>query len=557
MDIKRIGSMATGAAAGGLAAIRVGARLGVVSPIRPDRLIGMARGFRQWGMTPAAAYAVNAARDPDRLAVIDERESVTYAEIDRRSTIVAAGLGQLGVGAGDAVALLARNSAAFIVAQVAASKLGADLLYVNTGFAGPQLGDVLKSEKAVAIIADDEFTSLIDKHAGSLPRLIAWVDDEGAPDGSIAALLREAEGSATPSLPSPGHDGRHVILTSGTTGRPKGAARGAPSPIAGAISGVALLDAIPYRARGTTVLAAPAFHAWGLGNLMIGMLLQSTFVMTRRFDPAMTLELVETHRADTIAAVPVMCQRMLDVESTPDTSSLRIVALSGSALAPTLATRFMDRFGDVLYSLYGSTEVAYVSVAQPSDLRAAPNTAGRVLRGVQVRIVDDDDNDVAPGEVGRIFAGSGMSFEGYTSGEDKTRLGKLASIGDVGRIGDDGRLYIEGRDDDMIVSGGENVFPAEVEETLHQHPDVADAAVVGVPDDKFGQALVAHVVLRDGASTSADDLRAHVKAHLANYKVPREIVLRDELPRNETGKVVKRELTENDDTAKDDTANEE
>jgi fatty-acyl-CoA synthase len=498
-------------------------------------------------MTPAAAYAVNAARDPNRIAVIDERESVSYGEIDRRSSIVAAALGGKGIGAGDAVALLARNSSAFVVAQVAISKLGADVLYVNTGFAGPQLGDVLRSERAAAIIADDEFDSVVDEVADSIPRWTAWVDDGGTPKDSIAALVKAAEGSATPSLPSPGNEGKHVILTSGTTGKPKGASRGAPGGLSGLISGLAFLDAIPYRARGVTVLAAPAFHAWGLGNLMIGMLLQSTFVMTRRFDPAYSLELVEKHRADTLAAVPVMCQRMLEVESDPDTSSLRIVALSGSALAPSLATKFMDRFGDVLYSLYGSTEVAYVSIAGPRDLREAPNTAGRILRGVTVRLVDDDDEDVEPGDVGRIFAGSGMSFEGYTSGEDKTRLGNLASIGDVGRIGDDGRLYVEGRDDDMIVSGGENVFPAEVEETLHQHSDVSDVVVVGVDDEKFGQALVAHVVLRDSASADEDALRKHVKAHLANYKVPRQIVFHDELPRNETGKVVKRELAEEED----------
>jgi acyl-CoA synthetase (AMP-forming)/AMP-acid ligase II len=291
------------------------------------------------------------------------------------------------------------------------------------------------------------------------------------------------------------------------------------------------------------VLAAPAFHAWGLANLTVAMLLQSTLVMRRRFDAEQTLQLIEEYRADTLAAVPVMCQRILEVVAEPDTSSLRVVSLSGSALAPTLAARFMDRFGEVLYSLYGSTEVAYVSIAKPRDLREAPGTAGRVVRGVTVRIVDDDDRDVEPGETGRIFAGSGMSFEGYTSGEDKSRLGALASIGDVGRIGDDGRLYVEGRDDDMIVSGGENVFPAEVEETLHGHSDVADVTVVGVEDEKFGQALVAHVVLRPGASASADELRAHVKKHLAGYKVPREVVRHDELPRNETGKVLKSELT--------------
>jgi fatty-acyl-CoA synthase len=274
--------------------------------------------------------------------------------------------------------------------------------------------------------------------------------------------------------------------------------------------------------------------------------LQSTLVMSRRFDPARTLALVAEHRADTLVAVPVMVQRILelpeDARMRHDTSSLRIVALSGSALPPTLATRFMDEFGDVLYSLYGSTEVSYVSVAGPHDLRAAPASAGRIVRGVEVKLYDDNDQLVTDGSTGRIFAGSAMTFEGYTSGEDKARLDGLTSTGDVGRFGDDGRLYVEGRDDDMIVSGGENVFPAEVEDALHQHPAVADAAVVGVDDEKFGQALVAHVVLKDGAPASVDELRAHVKKQLANYKVPREIVLHDELPRNETGKVLKRKL---------------
>ncbi|HEX3705399.1 MAG TPA: AMP-binding protein, partial [Mycobacteriales bacterium] len=461
MVVDRLTSIASGAARGGWATAKVVHRIGLTQPVRPDRLVAMAAAVRHWGRTPAGIYALNAARSPDGVAVIDERESVTFAEIDRRSSIVAAALAKEGVGSGDAVALLARNSAAFIVAMVAISKLGADALYANTGFAGPQLGEVLASENASAIIADDEFADIVREYAADLPQIWAWIEDGGEPPDSFAGIIAAA-GDATPALPSPDAEGRQVILTSGTTGRPKGAARGTPSALSGAISGIALLDAIPYTAQGTTVLAAPAFHAWGLGNVTIGMILRSTFVMTRRFDPATTLSLVAAYGADTIAAVPVMCQRMLEVEDQPDTSSLRIVALSGSALAPTLATRFMDRFGDVLYSLYGSTEIAYVSVARPEDLRAEPTTAGRVLQGVSVRIVDPDDRDVESGEIGRIFAGSGMSFEGYTSGEDKARLGNLASIGDVGRIGLDGRLYVEGRDDDMIVSGGENVFPAEV-----------------------------------------------------------------------------------------------
>jgi acyl-CoA synthetase (AMP-forming)/AMP-acid ligase II len=526
------------------AAAKALVRTGMLTPMRPDRLVGVALAFNRWGTSPAAAYAAGAARDPGRLAIIDERERVTYQQVDQRSTAVAHALAERGVKVGDSVALLARNSAQFIVAQVAIAKLGADVLYLNTGFAGPQLGDVLKREKAALVVADEEFAGLLDEVAPDLPRVLAWVDDDKTDVDTVAAL---AAGDATPIKPS-GREGRHVILTSGTTGTPKGAARSAPGVLAGVLQLVAVLEAIPYRARGVTVLAAPAFHAWGLANETIGMALQSTLVMTRKFDPEQTLQLIAEHRADTLAAVPVMLQRILDLpddrRKAHDTSSLRIAALSGSALAPTVAQRFMDEFGDVIYSLYGSTEVAYVSIAGPRDIRDAPGTAGRIVRGVTVRLVDDDDNDVPPGETGRIFAGSALEFEGYTSGEDKTRIGNLTSTGDVGRFDEDGRLYVEGRDDDMIVSGGENVFPAEVEECLHQHPDVADAAVVGVPDDRFGQALVAHVVLRDGASTSSDDLRGHVKKALANYKVPREIVMHDDLPRNETGKVLKRELSD-------------
>jgi fatty-acyl-CoA synthase len=532
-------------ASDGAAALKVLLRTGLISPVRPDRLVGMSAAFAKWGTSPAAAYAMGAARDPGRIAVIDEHEKVTYADIDQRSSAVAHELACRGVDAGDAVALLARNSAEFVVAQVAISKLGADILYLNTGFAGPQLGDVLESEKAAAIVADEEFVPLLDDVAGDLPRLIAWTDSGKAKNDTVA---KAAKTNPSRGLPSPGRDSKHVILTSGTTGRPKGAARSAPGALAGMLEFVAVLEAIPYRARGTTVLAAPAFHAWGMANLMLGMMLQTTLVMPRKFSPADTLRLIEEHEADTLAAVPVMLQRILDLPEDErkkyDTSSLRIAALSGSALAPTLANKFMDEFGDVIYSLYGSTEVSYVSVAGPRDIREAPGTAGRLVRGVTVRLVDDDGNDVEAGETGRIFAGSPLAFEGYTSGEDKDRLGPLTSTGDVGRFGEDGRLFVEGRDDDMIVSGGENVFPAEVEDCLHKHPDVADAAVVGVEDDRFGQALVAHVVLRDGANATPDQLRAHVKKALANYKVPREIVLHDSLPRNETGKVLKRELTD-------------
>jgi fatty-acyl-CoA synthase len=206
----------------------------------------------------------------------------------------------------------------------------------------------------------------------------------------------------------------------------------------------------------------------------------------------------------------------------------------------------MDEFGDNLYNLYGSTEVSWASIATPEDMRAAPGTAGRPPRGTVIRIVDDDGNDLPPGETGKIFVGNQMAFEGYTGGGGKEHLGDLLSSGDVGHFDDDGRLFIDGRDDEMIVSGGENVFPREVEDLLADYSGVSEAAAIGVDDEKFGQRLKAFVVVEDGADVSEDDLKGHVKSNLAGYKVPREVVFVDELPRNATGKVLKRELAEHE-----------
>jgi acyl-CoA synthetase (AMP-forming)/AMP-acid ligase II len=243
--------------------------------------------------------------------------------------------------------------------------------------------------------------------------------------------------------------------------------------------------------------------------------------------------------------VPVMLQRIMELgEQTIaryDTRSLKVIALSGSALPGELATRAMDTFGDVLYNLYGSTEVAWATIATPEDLRAAPGTAGRPPMGTIVKLLDPDGREVEPGAEGRIFVGNEMMFEGYTGGGGKEIVGGLMSTGDMGRFDVAGRLFVEGRDDEMIVSGGENVFPREVEDLLADHESVVEVAVVGVPDEEFGQRLKAFVVRRDDR-LSEDDVKQYVKANLARYKVPREVVFLDELPRNATGKVLKREL---------------
>ncbi len=517
---------------------------GMLAPTRPSRAIRSLGAMRRWGLTPAAAYLSAAIRYPDRAALVDERGVLTFEQIDRRTNALARGLAQAGVCEGDGVAIMARNHRGFIEATAAVSKLGAGALYLNTAFAGPQIADVLAREDPVAVIYDEEFTDLVADGARGRKRLLSWSESDGARARDVEQLQDLIEGCDDAPLAPPAEPGRTVILTSGTTGAPKGAARRQPDsvePVA------ALFSKIPLRARETTMIAAPLFHSWGFAHFTVALPLTSTVVLRRRFDAQDTLAAVAQHAASTLVLVPVMLQRILELGGERiaryDTSSLRIIALSGSALPGELATRAMDVFGDVLYNLYGSTEVAWATIATPEDLRAAPGTAGKPPLGTVVKLLDEQGREVPRGQTGRIFVGNEMVFEGYTGGGGgKEIVDGLMSTGDVGRLDAEGRLFVEGRDDEMIVSGGENVFPREVEDLLADHDCVEEAAVVGVQDDEFGQRLRAFIVLRSGCEMSESEVQAHVRANLARFKVPREVVFLDQLPRNATGKVLKREL---------------
>ncbi len=316
---------------------------------------------------------------------------------------------------------------------------------------------------------------------------------------------------------------------------------------------VALLSKLPFHTGGTTYIVAPLFHTWGWAHLNMAMLLGSTMVLKRKFDPADALATVQEHECDAMIVIPVMMQRIMKLseeERSGDFSKLKIVAASGSALPGDLATDWMDAFGDNLYNTYGSTEVAWATIAQPRDMRDAPGTAGKPPYNTVVKIYDEDGNEVEQGESGRIFVGNTMLFGGYTGDEEegKEMIDGLMSSGDIGRFDDEGRLFVDGRDDEMIVSGGENVFPKEVEDCLSRHENVSDVAAIGVDDEDFGKRLRAFVV-KDG-DVDEDTLKAHVKDNLARYKVPREIIFLDELPRNATGKVLKKDLKDYDEDGK-------
>ncbi|MGH3861465.1 acyl-CoA synthetase [Actinokineospora sp.] len=514
-------------------------RAGLVPMTRPDHVVKSMIAVRQLGPIAGAAR-VAANRDHRAVGLVDELGPLTFRQLDTRSNALARALAQRGVTEKSVVALLARDHRGAVETMLAAGKLGARLLLMNTGFAKPQLADVAKREGVTVFIHDQEFSELATVLPPEIPRFLAWTDSAVGEARTLEELIANTDDRP---VPAPSEPGGMVLLTSGTTGTPKGAPRQVRSPLAAA----QFLDRIPLRAGESTVLGAPLFHGTGLSQFIISFALGSAVAMRRKFDPEQILKMIEDNKATTLVLVPTMLQRVLDlgpeVLARYDTSSLKILFTAGSALSPELGNRATRAFGEVIHNLYGSTEVAVATVATPEDWRAAPGTVGRPPVGCQVRLYDDAGKQITePNVTGRIFVGSGLSFGGYTDGRNKDIIDGLLSIGDVGHFDAEGRLFIDGRDDDMIVSGGENVFPAEVENLLVEYPGVVEAAVLGTEDPEFGQRLKAYVVV--DSEVSAEELREHVKSNLARFKVPRDVVFIDELPRNATGKVVRKQLRE-------------
>ncbi|OBB20851.1 acyl-CoA synthetase [Mycolicibacterium setense] len=511
----------------------------------PQNIVAMLGDIRTWGeigMIPA----LNARRHPNRVAVIDDEGEFTFGELDAAAHAVAHELLTMGVTGGDGVGILARNHRWFLVALYGAARVGARIILLNSEFSGPQIKEVSEREGAKVIIYDDEYTAAVN-HAepelGKLRALGVNPDSEkpsGSTDETLADVIARSNGRPAPKA------SQHpsiIILTSGTTGTPKGANRAAPPSLA-PIGGV--LSHVPFKAGEVTSLPAPMFHALGFLHATIAMMLGTTLVLRRRFKPATLLEDVEKHHVTAMVVVPVMLSRMLDhleqMTPKPNLSSLRIVFVSGSQLGAELASRALKELGPVVYNLYGSTEIAFASIARPKDLSINPATVGPVVKGITVKIIDDNGNELPQGQVGRIFVRNTFPFKGYTGGGGKQIIDGMLSSGDVGYFDEHGLLYVSGRDDEMIVSGGENVFPAEVEDLISGHPDVVEATALGVEDKEWGARLKAFVVKADGADLDEDTVKSYVKEHLARYKVPREVVFLDELPRNPTGKILKREL---------------
>ncbi|WP_067535205.1 acyl-CoA synthetase [Nocardia crassostreae] len=532
----------------GDAALSVNAmvRGGLFNPLRPDHAVRSALNVLKFG--PFAGALVHAASThPKAAAIVDERGEMTFEQLDQQSSALARGLAERGLRPGDVIGILARVHRGMVLTIVAAGKLGVRAVLMNTGFAKPQFADVTAREHVKAVLHDSEFFDLMSAIPAEIPRILTWVDEQDNADPSIPTIESVAAGQDTAPLSPPEKPGGMVILTSGTTGTPKGAPRDKVSPFITA----QFMDRIPLPRNSTVVMAAPIFHATGLSQFTISVALGNRVVFQqRRFDPEQTLANIQKYRAQGLTVVPTILQRILDLP--PETlakykpgETLKVVFAAGSAIPPDVVTRTLDYFGDSLYNVYGSTECAVMTVATPAELRKAPTTAGKPPVGIRIALYDENRKRITGANTtGTIFIENGHSFKQYTDGRTKEYVDGLMSSGDVGHFDTDGLLFIDGRDDDMIVSGGENVFPQEVENLLSNRPDVLEAAVVGVDDRDFGKRLRAIVVPGPDSKRDVQEIKDYVKENLARYKVPREVIFLDELPRNATGKLLRKPLIE-------------
>ncbi len=515
---------------------------GAVSPKAP---LAIAKAF-PWligrGPSMGIVAQMNAVTLGHKIAIFDKNGSVSWKELDLRSNRAANALRALGLRGNDRVALLLRNGRELVEMTLGAQKLGIVACPLNTWAKPKELRTTLEQSRASVLVYDTAHSEQVEKcDLGNLTHLFVG-DASKALDASRPLEQALAESPDTPPPPFTRDRGsaKIVIHTSGTTGTPKGAQRNASAAGMGALAN--LIAVVPYRRDDIVFCPAPMFHSFGLATFAVSSALGTTMVLPEKFDPEDSLRLIAQHRATAASFVPVMIKRIVslpeEVRSRYDLSSLRVVLASGSAISPGLRAAAKDVFGDVLYDLYGSTEIGWVTIATPEDMKTKPTTVGRPVPGIEIAVFSAQGEKLPAGETGELFIKSDILFEGYTSGETKDERDGYMSIGDVGHLDEDGHLFIEGRADDMVIVGGENIYPIEIEALIESIDGVNEAAVLGVADEEYGEVLAAFVA----GSASREQITKVCKQELASFKVPRRIEKVPELPRTSTGKVIKREL---------------
>lgn len=535
---------------------RLGRQSGMLWSLTRPGLVELARVLASGSQNPSLIYRVNARNTPRKPALIWRGRVTTWAELDERIDRLSAGLARRGIGRKKSVILMMHNRQELVELGAAAARGGAAAVTVSWRSTPKELVYLARHSGARGIVTEPELLHVIEQARDELPAELlenVLVTGSRAPaSGGVRTValdtLYEDRAPQSHGLdPANDEDAAVVIYTSGTTGKPKGAVRKFPKDTM--VAAFRFLNETPLRVDDVHLVTCPLYHSTAFGFMSLSAILGQTVVIMDEFKPEPFLELVDRHGVTTTAMVPTMLHRVLELpletRNKYDARTLRAVFSGGAPLPAPVATDFMDAFGDVLFNFYGATETGLVTLAKPADLRAAPGTIGKALPGNDIRLLGDDGRDVAPGQVGELFVKNKLLVAGYHDDPEATAQSMrdgYFSVGDLARRDASGHYFIEGRKRDMVISGGVNVYPAEVEGVLEHHPDVAEVAVVGVPDREWGERVRAFVVLKAGSTVDEGDLKTFARERLAGPKVPRDYVFLDSLPRNPTGKVLKREL---------------
>ncbi|HEV3045839.1 MAG TPA: AMP-binding protein [Solirubrobacteraceae bacterium] len=484
----------------------------------------------------------------------------TYPELYDRALRAASGLHELGVGAGDRVALLLRNSVEFIEASVATVPLGAAKVPINWHWRGEEVAYVLADSRASALIVhEDLWAGVRDSVPGDLAVVVVPAQEPGAGHARRSAPPADGElwwprwlAAYEPFSAPPETAPASIIYTSGTTGRPKGVVRTAPTDAEREAMRDLFTALFGLEAGQRTAIPAPLYHSAPNAYTNAAVLRGMHITLMRAFDPEEFLRIVERDRISVVQMVPTMFTRLLALperaRSRYDLSSLRLAVHAAAPCPPEVKRAMIDWWGPIVVEYYGSTEVGPVTLATSEDALAHPGTVGRALPGATVKVLDAQGEELPGGASGEVFvrhpAFSDFTYEGDERKRRAVERDGLVSCGDIGYLDGEGYLYLNDRASDMVISGGVNVYPAEIEACLHSLAGVRDCAVFGIPDEDFGETLAAYVEPQPGASLSAEDVRRHVHERLAGYKTPRVVELVDSLPREDSGKIFKRRLRE-------------
>jgi fatty-acyl-CoA synthase/long-chain acyl-CoA synthetase len=499
---------------------------------------------------------------PDKPAMVDDRPdgtviTKTFAELDAATNRLANVLLDLGVRPGDTnVVWCGQNSIGLVLMINAARKLGVTAVPLNYRLSDDEAAYVTDHSDADIVYVDAEFAPMFERIRSRLPKVrhhLVFDVQGGALPGGMADVdaLMAAASAGEPAVPEGTEAGATMIYTSGTTGKPKGALRRGASNSAEQVA--AMIAHIGYTPDDVYIPTGPLYHSGPGGFMALAQALGQTVVLQRKFHPEDWLRLVDTYRISSTFSAPtpirMVCNLPDEVKASYDVSSMKHMIANAAPWSFALKQMYLSFMpADSLYEVYGSTELGVNCILRPEDQLRKPGSCGKPAPMVEVKLFDDDGNEVTgtgPEHTGELFVKSPSVFNDYYKQHDKfldDQKHGYQTVGDIAYLDDEGYVYICDRKKDMIISGGMNIYPAEIEGALEHHPDVLEAAVFGVPSEEWGESVHAVVVLREGATMSEDEVMSFAREHLAGYKVPRSITWMDELPKTGSGKILKREL---------------